>query len=97
MQNRVDATYDPATRLATMSIAGTSIRVDFRPVNRKRRNHQKLRPGLFAQVGSSDFIPDSSVLFPATLCSTMDDSSSINAMGKQFHYLHKYMGIYAVV
>lgn len=97
MLGRVQHTYDPATNTATLTITNTTLKIQFVPVNRSQGNHQHNPPGITVEVGDEDLIPDNSVLFPETMCSTVSDTTSIS-VHRQLHGLdHRFMGLYAAL
>ncbi|XP_076472173.1 uncharacterized protein LOC143301634 [Babylonia areolata] len=97
MQDRVQLSYDPKKRMATLEVTYTSVRLQFRPVDRNVGIMQHVQPGVFLKVDSSDLINDPSTLFPATLCSTVDDTTSIAEHGEEYNIKKQTMGLFAVL
>ncbi|XP_076471828.1 uncharacterized protein LOC143301427 [Babylonia areolata] len=97
MQDRVQISYDPKKRMATLEVTYTSVRLQFRPVDRNVGIMQHVQPGVFLKVDSSDLIYDPSTVFPATLCSTVDDTTSIAEHGGEYSIEEQTMGLFAVL
>ncbi|KAL8561979.1 hypothetical protein ACOMHN_001305 [Nucella lapillus] len=57
-----------------------------------------IRDGLWKiLMGQEDFIPDPSVVFPQTLCSTVTDRTSLTDHALKHGLTHRFIGLYAVL
>lgn len=97
LQDRVQHTYNASTDIATLQIVNTSLRIQFRPPVRTEGNHQTRRPGIIVEIGEASVISSKDLLFPDSMCSTVNDTTSIKEH-EEFHGLqHKFMGLFAVL
>lgn len=98
LQNRVRFTYDPVKRVGTLKVTQTSVLVTFDLLKRQEGNLQKKTPGLAVEVNTKDLIYDYSVMFPTTICSTIDDNTSVQKIMQYYGHVRKsIIGIYAIL
>ncbi|KAL8614105.1 hypothetical protein ACOMHN_026322 [Nucella lapillus] len=97
MQDRVWLKYDAASNMASMGITYTPFVVKFRPVNRAQSNFQNPTPGIFVEVGSYGLVENNDIVFPDTMCSSVDDVDSIAKYAASENIKRRFVGVYAVM